>query len=272
MTSTTKNDTERAASPAAKPHRLSIIPAALAVLAILTAGGGIYAYWHYTSLHPSTDNAYVRANVVQFAPEVSGRVSDVAAKGFAQVKSGDVLAHIDEARFQSALKQVEDVLHAAEGARTNVEQARAAVERARTELDNATLKAPIDGTLGNVSVRPGSIVRAGVPLFPIVDTSAWWVDANFKETDLGRIRVGQKATVVLDIYPEHEFSGEVQAVGPASTSAFSLLPNENATGNWIKLTQRFPVRISLSLKPGDPTLRFGASATVTVDTTQPGPQ
>ena len=74
----------------------------------------------------------------------------------------------------------------------------------------------------------------------------------------------------VDIYPGHAFSGEVEAVSPVSTSAFSLLPPENATGNWIKLTQRFPVRVSLTLKPDDPPMRIGASASVTVDTTDNG--
>ncbi len=109
-----------------------------------------------------------------------------------------------------------------------------------------------------------------MPLFPIVDSANWWVDANFKETDLTRIHPGQKATISVDMYPDHEFSGVVEAVGPASTAAFSLLPPQNASGNWIKLTQRFPVRVSITLKPDDPAMRVGASANVTVDTTDEG--
>jgi membrane fusion protein (multidrug efflux system) len=96
------------------------------------------------------------------------------------------------------------------------------------------------------------------------------VDANFKETDLTRIHPGQKATVTVDMYPDHQFTGVVEAVGPASTSAFSLLPAQNASGNWIKLTQRFPVRVSLSLNSDDPPMRVGASANVSVDTTEQG--
>jgi membrane fusion protein (multidrug efflux system) len=184
------------------------------------------------------------------------------------VKAGDELLRIDEPRFEAALKMAEARLRSA-GSQKDVE-ARAAVEQARADLENATVKSPVDGIVGNITIRPGSMARAGATLLPIIDSSTWWVDANFKETDLGRIREGQKATVKLDIYPRHEFAGEVEAVGAASTSAFSLLPNENATGNWIKLTQRFPVRISLSLKPGDPAMRFGASAAVSVDTTDQG--
>jgi membrane fusion protein (multidrug efflux system) len=106
-----------------------------------------------------------------------------------------------------------------------------------------------------------------VPIIPIVENANWWIDANFKETDLTRIRAGQKATVTIDIYPGQEFSGTVEAISPVSTNAFSLLPPENATGSWIKLTQRFPVHVGLTLKPGDPQMRLGASANVTVDTT-----
>lgn len=267
MESRAKNYTkdDEAARLLARGRRF--IPAALGALAILVAAGGAYAYWHYTTVHPSTDNAYVRASVVQVAAAVSGRVSDVKAKSFSQLKAGDELLRIDEPRFEAALKAAQARLRSA-GAQK--EEAQAAVEQARADLEDATVKSPVDGAVGNVTIRPGSIVRAGTVLFPIVDTSAWWVDANFKETDLGRIKEGQKATVRLDIYPGHEFTGKVEAVGPASTSAFSLLPNENATGNWIKLTQRFPVRISLSLKPGDPAMRFGASAAVTIDTTDQG--
>ncbi len=107
-------------------------------------------------------------------------------------------------------------------------------------------------------------------LFPLVDTSKWWLDANFKETDLARIEPGQKATISIDLFPSHEFTGEVEAVSPASGSAFSLLPPENSTGSWVKTTQRFPVRVSLTLQPDDPEMRIGASASVTIDTTNKG--
>jgi membrane fusion protein (multidrug efflux system) len=237
---------------------------------VLALAGATYAYWQYVTQHPSTDNAYVQANTVQIAPSVSGLVGEVAVKSFATVKAGDVLLRIDQSRLEAQLKAAQARLRASQAQTANVEEAQAAVEQARIEFDNATIKSPVDGIVGKVSIRPGSMARAGVPIFPIVDSSSWWVDANFKETDLTRIHPGQKATVTVDIYPSREFSGVVEAVSPASTSAFSLLPPENATGNWIKLTQRFPVRVSLSLKPDDPAMRLGASASVTVDTTDKG--
>lgn len=240
------------------------------VLAVLAVGGATYAYWQYVTLHPSTDNAYVEANTVQISPAVSGEVDAVDVKSFQTVKTGDVLLKIKQPRLEEKLKEAEANLQAVQAKKANTQAAQAAVDEARAALDIGTIKAPVDGTVGKVTIRPGSLVRAGVPLFPIVDSSKWWVDANFKETDLTRIKPGQKATITVDMYPGHEFSGVVEAVGPASTSAFSLLPPQNASGNWIKLTQRFPVRISLSLNPDDPAMRVGASASVSVDTTDQG--
>jgi membrane fusion protein (multidrug efflux system) len=245
---------------------------AMAIIALgLAAAAGGYVYWHYVSLYPSTDNAYLQANVVQVAATVAGVVDEVPVKSFQAVKAGDVLMKIDERRFEGAVKGAQDRLRLAQAEKISVEEAQVNLQRAQQELDAATLKAPVDGILGKVSIRPGSMARPGQALFPIVDTSRWWVDANFKETDLARIRPGQKVTVYLDIYPDRAFSGEVEAVSPVSTTAFSLLPPENATGSWIKLTQRFPVRISLIARPDDPPMRIGASASVIVDTTDAGP-
>jgi membrane fusion protein (multidrug efflux system) len=130
--------------------------------------------------------------------------------------------------------------------------------------------APADGIVSNVSLRPGATIQAGTPLFAIIGSNDWWVNANFKETDLARIRLGQPATVRLDMYPSATFDGVVESISAGSGATFSVLPPENATGNWVKVTQRFPVRIKVTNPPHDPAepLRVGASATVTVDTTQ----
>jgi membrane fusion protein (multidrug efflux system) len=130
--------------------------------------------------------------------------------------------------------------------------------------------APSAGTVSNVSLRPGATIQAGTPLFAIIASNDWWVNANFKETDLARIRLGQPATVRLDMYPTTTFDGVVESISAGSGATFSVLPPENATGNWVKVTQRFPVRIKITNPPHDPAepLRVGASATVTVDTTQ----
>ncbi len=193
--------------PPAKTGFLSHWPAIVSVVGLLAAIGAGYAYWQYSSLHPSTDNAYIQANVVQIAPTVSGVVDEVAVKSFAPVKAGDVLLKIDLPRFEAALKGAQDRLRLAQAQKSNIEEAQAGVQRAQQELDSATIKAPVDGIVGKVLIRPGTLARAGVSLFPIVDNSHWWVDANFKETDLTRIHAGEKATVYVDIYPDHAFSG-----------------------------------------------------------------
>ena len=128
--------------------------------------------------------------------------------------------------------------------------------------------APADGLLSNVTLRPGATVQAGAPLFAIIEANRWWVDANFKETDLARIKVGQPATVRLDMYPGVNFDGIVESISSGSGASFSVLPPENASGNWVKVTQRFPVRISVANPPADKPLRVGASATVMIDTTK----
>jgi membrane fusion protein (multidrug efflux system) len=274
--------TNAANAAAALPEKSGFVrnwPVIAGLVALLVAVIAGYSYWQYATLYPSTDNAYVQANMVQIAPLSSGLITEVNVKEFSHVRSGDVLVRLDPTPFEAALKIAEARLTLAQqqatgaaaqspAAKANINQAQAGVDQARFELDHATIKAPTDGIIGKVRVRAGSIARAGVSLFPLVDTSQWWVDANFKETDLARIKPGQKATINIDLFPSREFTGVVESVSPASGSAFSLLPSENSTGSWVKTTQRFPVRVSLTLKPDDPELRIGASATVTVDTTE----
>ena len=148
---------------------------------------------------------------------------------------------------------------------------------ASAQLDKAThdrvqthVTATATGWVSNVSLRPGTILQAGTPAFAIIEDGRWWVDANFKETDLARIRRGQKATVRLDMYPGLKLDGVVESISPGSGASFSVLPPENATGNWVKVTQRFPVRVKITSAPNpDKPLRLGSSANVTIDTTEP---
>jgi membrane fusion protein (multidrug efflux system) len=260
-------------------YKNRLLVGSLAALIVLAIAG--YFYWRHYTLYPSTDNAYVQASAIKITPLVTGVVTEVNVTEFAHVKSGDVLLKIDPAPFEAALKAAEarlDVVEEQAGpadkrpaaAKASVAEAQAAVDKARFQIDHATIKAPIDGIVGDVRISTGDVAKAGMSVFPLIDTSKWWVDANFKETDLTRIAKGQKATVHIDLYPSHEFSGEVEAISPASVSSFSLLPSENATGSWVKVTQRFPVRVSLDLKPDDPAMRLGASASVVIDTTSEG--
>jgi membrane fusion protein (multidrug efflux system) len=153
---------------------------------------------------------------------------------------------------------------AAGDANAPIKAAEAALAQARLDLQHTRVEAPADGVVGELSLRPGGFVNIGTPLFALVETAEVWVDANFKETDLPRIRPGQAAEVRIDLLPGRTFRGRVESLSPASGTAFALLPPENATGNWVKVTQRFPVRVRI-MNP-IPGLRVGASSEVTIDT------
>jgi membrane fusion protein (multidrug efflux system) len=190
-------------------------------------------------------------------------------------------------QLTAALKGWHDALQAfndAEGEFAKAQDAKITVttptvqlRAAAAGLDKAThdrvqthVTAPAEGWVTNVSLRPGAIVQAGTPAFAIVEDGDWWVDANFKETDLGRIKPGQKATIHLDMYPGLTLDGVVESISAGSGATFSVLPPENATGNWVKVTQRFPIRIKITSAPNpDKPLRMGSSASVTIDTTEP---
>ena len=278
LASAVQNGTRASAQqPLLSKGALSVI-GALAVVGLIAAG---YFYWQHSTLHPSTDNALVQANIVQITPLVTGLIIEVKVDPFATVKSGDILVQLDRAPFESALKLAESRLTVAQqqptgtgpqaaAAKANVEQAQLAVDQARLDLDHTTIKAPVDGTVGKVRVQPGELAKAGMGMFPLVDTAHWWVDANFKETDLARIKVGQSANITVDAFPSLQLTGKVDAISRASNAAFSLMPSENATGSWVKVVQRFPVRIGLTLRPDDPPIGVGASASVTVDTAGEG--
>ena len=143
----------------------------------------------------------------------------------------------------------------------------AEVERARYNLAVTTVTAPADGVIYQAaSFRQGAMVAAGQPAFALVETGDIWVEANFKETQVAAMAPGQPVEVSFDMAPGRSFTGRVEALGAGTGAEFALLPAQNATGNWVKVTQRIPVRIRLD----DPSLAAGitsgASAEVTVDT------
>ena len=142
----------------------------------------------------------------------------------------------------------------------------AAVEQARLDLERTTIRAPSDGTVVTVPLVPGEQITASEPLFAIVTDRAPWVDANFKETELTHVRVGQKATIELDIYPGVTWQAKVKSISPATGAEFAILPPQNASGNWVKVVQRLPVRLELHPPPGARPLRAGMTATVIIDT------
>lgn len=170
-----------------------------------------------------------------------------------------------------AIQQVNQAQALVEQARQQYAAALSQVSVSQNDLQNATnynnytqIYAPVDGYIANLNLVKGQLVKAGDPVFGLVDNGKWWVDANFKETQLARLKVGQIASVKLDMY-SHTYRGIVQSISSASGNTFALLPSENATGNWVKVTQRFTVRIALSQDKNFP-LRVGASSNVKVNT------
>jgi len=148
-----------------------------------------------------------------------------------------------------------------------VRAAMAELERARYNLSVTRVTAPADGVIYQASsFREGVMLTAGQSVFVLVETGAAWVEANFKETQLVDLAPGQTAEIVFDAAPGRIFSGKVEAIGAGTGAEFSLLPAQNATGNWVKVTQRVPVRIKLDDPAGAAALASGLSAEVTVDT------
>jgi membrane fusion protein, multidrug efflux system len=144
--------------------------------------------------------------------------------------------------------------------------AQAQYEQAKLDLEHATVRAPIDGVVGKVTLQPGDFLATGQAAMPLVATSTLWVDANFKETDLTHVGTGQAATIEVDTYPGRKWKAHVASISPASGSEFALLPAQNATGNWVKIVQRIPVRLAIDDQGDGPTLRAGMSAIVEIDT------
>ena len=168
---------------------------------------------------------------------------------------------------QQQLDVIATQRHQAEAA---LAQARAEAEVARLNLSYTELRAPVDGVIGNRRARVGSYAAAATQMLVVVPAHGLWVDANFKEDQLARMRVGQAVDVRADVLPDKAFKGHVASLAPATGAQFSVLPPENATGNFTKIVQRVPVRVTLDGADGDlGVLRPGLSVTARIDTKAP---
>ena len=312
--------------------RRLILMVALPVVLVIT---GIW-YWAHSSRYQDTDNAYVVADQVSIAPQVTGRVTTVAVTQNQAVTPDQVLLQIDPQPFQIALEQTNanlqnvrneiraqqaqlagavahaDYLQREVNRKTNLvkadvvtssklddlrteltvaqqqiaqiranlsdnpdlpyteqasyKQAVATRDQAALQLSYTTLKAPAAGVVTEVDIKPGDLVAAGHPVFALVMSGKRWIEANFKETQLTHVRIGQPAEVSVDTYSGHTWHGTVESIAPGTGSVFSVLPAQNATGNWVKVVQRIPVRIAIQADPNGPDLRAGMSAEVNIDT------
>jgi membrane fusion protein (multidrug efflux system) len=215
--------------------------------------------------------------VVTFAVQEDKRYSDLAGTGYgsvqnaqqAQSRSASAKAALtrDQANLASAEKQV-DLLHA------EIVQAGAALTRAQAlqhqaelNLGYTTITAPIDGVVGNRTLRVGQFVQAGTQLMSVVPATGAYVVANYKETQLTFVHEGQAVAIAVDMFPGQIVHGHVDSIAPASGQEFALLPPDNATGNFTKVVQRIPVRIALDNASIE--LRPGMSVIPTIETRAP---
>lgn len=150
--------------------------------------------------------------------------------------------------------------------KAQIDKATSALTLARLNREWTVIRAPANGIVTNFALRKGDVVQAADELFPFIETGEWWIQANFKETAIQRLKVGQPVEVTIDMYGDRNFTGTVESLGSSSAASFSLLPAQNTTGNWVKVTQRVPVRISM--EPYDEAFpyRLGTSTSVEVNT------
>ena len=145
-------------------------------------------------------------------------------------------------------------------------RARAAFDRASLDFERTVIRAPTSGRVSKVTMEPGEFVKVAVPLFAIISDRAIWVEVNLKETQLTHVRLGQAVTVEIDAYPDVIWRATVDSISPATGAEFAILPPQNATGNWVKVVQRLPVRLAFEDAKGGPELRAGMSAEIKIDT------
>jgi membrane fusion protein (multidrug efflux system) len=217
-------------------------------------------------------------NNLAFAEKEYRRQLDLSTKGFASQIQLDDRKHLLDVSRQQALILEQDMARVLASLNGNadapIEQhpsylaAKADLAQAQINLDRTAVRAPFDGIATNVP-KLGQHLNAGGPAMSIVANQDIWIEANFNETDMTRVLAGQTVNIRIDTYPENRWQGKVDSLSPATGAEFSILPPQNASGNWVKVIQRIPVRIHIEQKPGDPVLRAGMSARVEIDTQSP---
>ncbi len=266
---------------------------------IILTLGGIYV-WSLSRQYVSTEDAYINGNIVKVASRVTGQVEHLYVDNNQFVEKGQVLFELDRIPFEVAVEKAEsqyeidkaNLQHAeatsirtkelvknevvsrqaGDDIKAKLKSAMATLKRSATQLKEAKLRlaytrvvAPTSGWVTNMSLREGNIIPENQSFFAVINDSTFWVDANFKETELGNIKQNQLATIKIDMYPNVKFIGIVNSISGGSGTAFSLMPPQNATGNWVKVTQRVPVRVQILKTNSKYPFRIGTSAKVTID-------
>jgi membrane fusion protein, multidrug efflux system len=208
---------------------------------------------------------YDRATALRKSRVVSREFYDQATTAYRMAEANVALAGHQVVQARAALGGDLDEDHARYD-RPIVRQAEAALQAARLDLAYTRIASPFDGIVTHKTVNAGNRVQPGEPLMAIVPTHRLYITANYKETQLTDVRVGQKADIEADIYPGYVYRGHVDSISMGTGAAFALLPPENATGNWVKVVQRVPVKVVLDqAPPRDKPLRLGLSVDVAID-------
>jgi len=271
---------------------------ALAAALVLPTAAGGYLYWDYSRHFQSTDDAFIAARAFSMAPKVSGYITAVPVTDNQHVAAGDMIAHIDDRDYRVALdqakaqlahdqalleqaqknlgryqfliqrnaiaqQQVDDQGFLVAQNESMVALDRAKVDAAQLDLSHTTITAAEPGRVVSLTAAVGQFVQAGTALTMFVPDEIW-VTANFKETQLDAMRPGQPVALAIDAYPDRAIGGHLASVQPGSGTAFSLLPAQNATGNYVKIVQRVPVKIVIDAPPVDIALGPGMSVVPTV--------
>ena len=321
---------------------LIVIPlAAICVALYLYAAGGRYV---------STNNAYVKANIIIISTEVSSRVTSMLVADNQAVEANDILLQLDSSPLEIALNRAraqmavirteleslradygetvvqaqlsedkvryldrrykrqrkllkqglsseekyDEARHDLQVARHEVKiiekrvqrvlaqlagnkllpvdqhprylAAQTTYDQAAVDLKAATIRAPASGVVSNMKLQVGEFAQAGKPIFTLIENQPIWIEANLKETELTHILPGQQATIVADAYPDKIWESVISSIAPATGAEFSILPPQNASGNWVKVVQRIPINLAITNQAGDPQLRAGMTVLVRIDT------
>ena len=185
------------------------------------------------------------------------KIQSESKQSSAELKSSEAIASAEQSQLTNLDLEISET-------EARLKNAQALLSLAKIDLEHTRIKAPFDGVIGKRGVQLGAYIRPGVALAALVQNNNIWIEANFKETQLQNIQVGQPVIIKIDAYPDHKFTGLVDSFSPASGSEFSLLPEENATGNFTKIVRRIPVKIVFNSSEQLKLLKPGLSAMVKV--------
>jgi membrane fusion protein, multidrug efflux system len=293
-----EQDAVRADEPRGSLLRRQPFAIVIGILLLISTVVAGFIYWDYVRHFESTDDAFIEARAFTIEPKVTGYITAVPVTDNQHVAAGDVIARLDDRDYRLALdqadaqlahdqalleqaeknlgryqflvqrnaasqQQADDQGFLVEQDKSTVALDRANIDTAQLNLSHTTVTADQAGRVVNLTAAVGQFAQAGTTLTMLVPDEIW-VTANFKETQLDAMRPGQPVTLGIDAYPERTIRGHVASVQPGSGTAFSLLPPQNATGNYVKIVQRVPVKIVLDNSPADIALGPGMSVVPTV--------